>query len=270
MRMTAQLRERVMEVMRREFLPEFLNRIDEVIFFHPLGKGEIREIVDLQIIRLQHQLEEEGYAIEVTPAAKERVGRRGLRPGLRGATAQAGDPAATAKLARQRDPGRELSRRARRSTSTLPMAAWSSTPKPAPRPKKRRESGESPASRQRKLAGASLGFRGSAARRLLPRGLAAHPPPVANTAEIHNPLSRPTTAVEFDDRFGRHLERIVLRLVIHAGNVPGQEHVVEREERAVDRQRFDLEHVEPGGSQSGRNAGRRTGPLRRRGRRGPC
>ena len=51
-----------MEVLRREFLPEFLNRIDEVIFFHPLGRGEIREIVDLQLAKLEQQLEEEGYA----------------------------------------------------------------------------------------------------------------------------------------------------------------------------------------------------------------
>jgi ATP-dependent Clp protease ATP-binding subunit ClpB len=75
-----ELRERVMDVMQREFLPEFLNRIDEVIFFHPLGREEIRQIVDLQIVRLQHQLEEEGYAIDVTPAAKELLAEEGYDP----------------------------------------------------------------------------------------------------------------------------------------------------------------------------------------------
>ena len=75
-----ELRERVMEVMQREFLPEFLNRIDEVIFFHPLGKEEIRQIVDLQIVRLQKQLEEEGYAIDVTPAVKELLAEEGYDP----------------------------------------------------------------------------------------------------------------------------------------------------------------------------------------------
>ncbi len=75
-----ELRERVMDVMQREFLPEFLNRIDEVIFFHPLGREEIRQIVDLQIVRLQHQLEEEGYAIDVTPAAKALLAEEGYDP----------------------------------------------------------------------------------------------------------------------------------------------------------------------------------------------
>jgi ATP-dependent Clp protease ATP-binding subunit ClpB len=75
-----ELRERVMEVMQREFLPEFLNRIDEVIFFHPLGREEIRQIVDLQIIRLQKQLEEEGYSIDVTPAVKDLLAEEGYDP----------------------------------------------------------------------------------------------------------------------------------------------------------------------------------------------
>jgi ATP-dependent Clp protease ATP-binding subunit ClpB len=75
-----ELRERVMEVLQREFLPEFLNRIDEVIFFHPLGKEEIRQIVDLQMVRLQKQLEEEGYAIDVTPAVKDLLAEEGYDP----------------------------------------------------------------------------------------------------------------------------------------------------------------------------------------------
>jgi ATP-dependent Clp protease ATP-binding subunit ClpB len=69
-----------MEVLQREFLPEFLNRIDEVIFFHPLGREEIRQIVDLQIVRLQRQLEEEGYAIDVTPAVKDLLSEEGYDP----------------------------------------------------------------------------------------------------------------------------------------------------------------------------------------------
>src|SRR5690606_11670998 len=56
-----EIHKRVMESLRREFLPEFLNRIDEVIVFHPLGKEDIREIVDLQLKRLAKQLEENGY-----------------------------------------------------------------------------------------------------------------------------------------------------------------------------------------------------------------
>ncbi len=75
-----ELRERIMDVMQREFLPEFLNRIDEVIFFHPLGKDDIRQIVDLQIVRLQRQLEDEGYSIDVTPAAKTLLAEEGYDP----------------------------------------------------------------------------------------------------------------------------------------------------------------------------------------------
>ncbi|HET6326836.1 MAG TPA: AAA family ATPase, partial [Planctomycetaceae bacterium] len=75
-----ELHERVMEVMQREFLPEFLNRIDEVIFFHPLGRQEIRQIVDLQIVRLQHQLEEEGYSIDVTQGVKDLLAEEGYDP----------------------------------------------------------------------------------------------------------------------------------------------------------------------------------------------
>jgi ATP-dependent Clp protease ATP-binding subunit ClpB len=75
-----ELHERVMEVLQREFLPEFLNRIDEVIFFHPLGREEIRQIVDLQIVRLQKQLEEEGYSIDVTPSVKDLLANEGYDP----------------------------------------------------------------------------------------------------------------------------------------------------------------------------------------------
>jgi ATP-dependent Clp protease ATP-binding subunit ClpB len=75
-----EIRTRVMEVMRREFLPEFLNRIDEVIFFHPLGRAEIRQIVDLQLVHLEKLLEEEGYSFDVTPRVKEVLAEEGYDP----------------------------------------------------------------------------------------------------------------------------------------------------------------------------------------------
>jgi ATP-dependent Clp protease ATP-binding subunit ClpB len=75
-----EIRTRLMEILRREFLPEFLNRIDEVIFFHPLGRAEIREIVDLQLDRLEKQLEEQGYEIEVSAAAKDVLAAEGYDP----------------------------------------------------------------------------------------------------------------------------------------------------------------------------------------------
>ena len=77
---TEAVRDEVMGAVRSHFRPEFLNRIDEVIFFHPLGRAEIRQIVDLQIVRLQKQLEEEGYAIDVTQAVKDLLAEEGYDP----------------------------------------------------------------------------------------------------------------------------------------------------------------------------------------------
>ncbi len=75
-----EIQTRVMDSLRREFLPEFLNRIDEVIVFHPLGKEELREIVDLQLKRLEEQLQENGYSLEVTDAAKQLLAEEGYDP----------------------------------------------------------------------------------------------------------------------------------------------------------------------------------------------
>jgi ATP-dependent Clp protease ATP-binding subunit ClpB len=71
---------KVMEALQREFLPEFLNRVDEVIVFHPLGRSEIREIVDLQLKRLNDQLEKNGYKLEVSDDAKTLLANEGYDP----------------------------------------------------------------------------------------------------------------------------------------------------------------------------------------------
>jgi len=75
-----EINRRVMDALRREFLPEFLNRVDEVIVFHPLGKAEIRQIVDLQLRRLAKQLDENGFGFEITDAAKDLLGEEGYDP----------------------------------------------------------------------------------------------------------------------------------------------------------------------------------------------
>ena len=75
-----EIHKRVMESLRREFLPEFLNRVDEVIVFHPLGRDEIRQIVDLQLKKLSKQLQENGYGLEVTDAAKDLLAAEGYDP----------------------------------------------------------------------------------------------------------------------------------------------------------------------------------------------
>ena len=74
------IRERVTQALRAEFRPEFLNRIDEIIVFHPLGKSELREIVDLQLAHLEKQLQANGYGLEVTDATKHRLTEEGYDP----------------------------------------------------------------------------------------------------------------------------------------------------------------------------------------------
>ncbi len=75
-----EIHNRVMGALQREFLPEFLNRIDEVIVFHPLGKKEIRQIVDLQLARLEKQLAENGYGLIVSDNAKTLLAEEGYDP----------------------------------------------------------------------------------------------------------------------------------------------------------------------------------------------
>jgi ATP-dependent Clp protease ATP-binding subunit ClpB len=75
-----EIHSRVTEALRQHFLPEFLNRIDEVIVFHPLGREELHQIVDLQLNRLARQLEESKYGLVVTPAAKDLLTSEGYDP----------------------------------------------------------------------------------------------------------------------------------------------------------------------------------------------
>jgi ATP-dependent Clp protease ATP-binding subunit ClpB len=70
----------VLSLLRKEFLPEFLNRIDEIIVFHPLTMHEIRQIVDIQLGRLQARMEDEGYHLIVTDAAKKQLAEEGYDP----------------------------------------------------------------------------------------------------------------------------------------------------------------------------------------------
>jgi len=65
--------ERVMEAMRGHFKPEFLNRLDDIIFFNPLGKEQLTKIVDLRLKDLQRLLADRKITLELTPAAKELV-----------------------------------------------------------------------------------------------------------------------------------------------------------------------------------------------------
>jgi ATP-dependent Clp protease ATP-binding subunit ClpB len=75
-----EMRQAVMDTLQTRFLPEFLNRVDEIMIFHPLGPDQIRKIVDLQIDRLRKQLEEKGIRLEVTNAALSAIAEEGYDP----------------------------------------------------------------------------------------------------------------------------------------------------------------------------------------------
>jgi len=75
-----EIREAVEESLRSRFLPEFLNRIDETMIFHPLRRNQISKIVELQVKRLRQQLEERGILLEVTTAAIDEIAREGYDP----------------------------------------------------------------------------------------------------------------------------------------------------------------------------------------------
>ena len=89
----------VMEALREHFRPEFLNRVDEIIFFHPLGREHMKRIIDIQLRGLMKRLEERKIHVELTDAAKDDLVREGLRSDLRRAAAQARHPAAGARPA---------------------------------------------------------------------------------------------------------------------------------------------------------------------------
>ena len=70
----------VLEVLQTRMLPEFLNRIDEIIVFHTLGRDEIRQIVELQITRLVRQIDQQGLTLEVSETARDAIANEGYDP----------------------------------------------------------------------------------------------------------------------------------------------------------------------------------------------
>jgi len=75
-----QMKASVMEVVTQNFRPEFINRIDEVVVFHPLAHAHIKNIAKVQLARLYKRLEEHGYTATLTDAALELIGNTGFDP----------------------------------------------------------------------------------------------------------------------------------------------------------------------------------------------
>lgn len=74
------MRDMVLDVVSHRFRPEFINRIDEVVVFHPLGQAHIMSIARIQLQRLYKRLEERGYQVTMTEAALQQLGLSGFDP----------------------------------------------------------------------------------------------------------------------------------------------------------------------------------------------
>jgi ATP-dependent Clp protease ATP-binding subunit ClpB len=73
----AEATERVLAILREHFRPEFLNRIDDVVVFHPLGEEQLTRIIDLRLAELTAMLADRKITIELTPAARRFIFKSG-------------------------------------------------------------------------------------------------------------------------------------------------------------------------------------------------
>ncbi|HEV2703735.1 MAG TPA: ATP-dependent chaperone ClpB [Steroidobacteraceae bacterium] len=76
----SRMRSAVMEIVQQSFRPEFINRIDDIVVFHPLGTEQIRKIVDIQLAYLRKRLQERNLDIVLDDSARDRMGEAGFDP----------------------------------------------------------------------------------------------------------------------------------------------------------------------------------------------
>jgi ATP-dependent Clp protease ATP-binding subunit ClpB len=74
------MKEQCLEVLRQSFRPEFLNRVDEIVVFHPLTRAELEQIVDIQVARLKRRLEERKIELKLTDRARQYFAEHGYDP----------------------------------------------------------------------------------------------------------------------------------------------------------------------------------------------
>jgi len=74
------MQKRVVEALRSHFRPEFLNRVDDIILFHTLNRSELRQIVGIQLKRVQQVLAEQKITLELSPAAQDYLADLGYDP----------------------------------------------------------------------------------------------------------------------------------------------------------------------------------------------
>jgi ATP-dependent Clp protease ATP-binding subunit ClpB len=110
----ADMKAAVMTVVQKEFRPEFLNRIDEVVVFHPLQKAQIREIARIQTEQLRARLRERDLELEISDAALDKLAEAGFdpvygaRPLKRAIQAQVENPLARRILQGEFGPGQKI------------------------------------------------------------------------------------------------------------------------------------------------------------------
>jgi ATP-dependent Clp protease ATP-binding subunit ClpB len=74
----AKMKEAVMHVVTQHFRPEFINRVDEIVVFHSLGREQIRSIVDIQLGRLRQRLAERDITLRLDDDARDKIGEAGF------------------------------------------------------------------------------------------------------------------------------------------------------------------------------------------------
>jgi len=74
------MKSKVSDELKQHFRPEFLNRVDEIVVFHQLSQPEIEQIVDLLVAMIESRLKDRDMGIELTPAAKSLIAKRGFDP----------------------------------------------------------------------------------------------------------------------------------------------------------------------------------------------
>ena len=76
----AQMKAEVLEILGQHFRPEFINRVDDIVVFHPLSREDIRAIVDIQVAHLARRLGERDIGLELSDAASDRIANAGFDP----------------------------------------------------------------------------------------------------------------------------------------------------------------------------------------------
>jgi ATP-dependent Clp protease ATP-binding subunit ClpB len=76
----ARMKSAVLEIVGQHFRPEFVNRVDEIVVFHPLGREHIRRIVDIQVAYLRKRLGDREIGLELDNEARDRLGEAGFDP----------------------------------------------------------------------------------------------------------------------------------------------------------------------------------------------